>query len=58
MVRVKFFFQGEVCVASSRIFVQEGIYEEFFKKLVEKTKTWVVGDPFDPRSDQGPQVRF
>ncbi|MED6194667.1 Aldehyde dehydrogenase 2 member C4 [Stylosanthes scabra] len=50
------FNKGEVCVASSRVFVQEGIYEEFEKKLVEKAKAWVVGDPFDPKSQQGPQV--
>ncbi|KAB5514272.1 hypothetical protein DKX38_028178 [Salix brachista] len=47
---------GEICVASSRVFVQEGIYDEFVKKLKEKAKNWVVGDPFDPRSRQGPQV--
>jgi len=45
-------------VASSRVYVQEGIYNEFEKKLVEKAKTWVVGDPFDPKSQQGPQVRI
>ncbi|CAK9172798.1 unnamed protein product [Ilex paraguariensis] len=47
---------GEICVASSRIFVQEGIYDDFAKKLAEKTKNWVVGDPFDPSASQGPQV--
>ncbi|KEH21358.1 NAD-dependent aldehyde dehydrogenase family protein [Medicago truncatula] len=50
------FNKGEVCVASSRVFVQEGIYDEFEKKLVEKAKTWVIGDPFDPKVQQGPQV--
>jgi len=24
---------------------------------VEKAKAWVVGDPFDPKVQQGPQVR-
>ncbi|WJX48328.1 Aldehyde dehydrogenase 2 member C4 [Trifolium repens] len=48
--------KGEVCVASSRVFVQEGIYHEFETKLVEKAKNWVVGDPFDPKVQQGPQV--
>ncbi|RDX70942.1 Aldehyde dehydrogenase family 2 member C4, partial [Mucuna pruriens] len=50
------FNKGEVCVASSRVFVQEGIYDEFEKKLVQKAKSWVVGDPFDPKSQQGPQA--
>ncbi|XP_038699144.1 aldehyde dehydrogenase family 2 member C4-like [Tripterygium wilfordii] len=48
--------KGEVCVASSRVYVQEGIYDEFVKKLVEKAENWVVGDPFDPSSNQGPQI--
>lgn len=48
--------KGEICVAGSRVFVQEGIYDEFLDKLVEKAKSWVVGDPFDPNVHQGPQV--
>jgi coniferyl-aldehyde dehydrogenase len=43
-------------VASSRVYAQEGIYDELVKKLVEKTKAWVVGDPFDPKVQQGPQI--
>ncbi|XP_015571674.2 aldehyde dehydrogenase family 2 member C4 [Ricinus communis] len=48
--------KGEVCVASSRVYVQEGIYDELVKKLEKKAKDWVVGDPFDPISRLGPQV--
>lgn len=48
--------KGEICVASSRVLVQEGIYEEVAKRLAEKAKTWVVGDPFNPNVQQGPQV--
>ncbi|KAI4377749.1 hypothetical protein MLD38_015327 [Melastoma candidum] len=51
-----FYNKGEICVAGSRVYVQEGIYEEFEKKLIEKAKGWTVGDPFDPSSLQGPQV--
>ncbi|XWS26875.1 hypothetical protein CRYUN_Cryun26dG0067600 [Craigia yunnanensis] len=51
-----FFNKGEICVASSRVYVQEGIYEKLVKKLVEKANAWVVGDPFDPRVHQGPQT--
>ncbi|KAI9128716.1 hypothetical protein K1719_000199 [Acacia pycnantha] len=50
------FNKGEICVAGSRVYVQEGIYDEFEKKLVEKAKAWVLGDPFDPKVHQGPQV--
>ncbi|XP_038711366.1 aldehyde dehydrogenase family 2 member C4-like [Tripterygium wilfordii] len=48
--------KGEACVASSRVYVQEGIYDEFVAKLAEKAKALVVSDPFDPKSNQGPQV--
>lgn len=50
------FNKGEICMAGSRVLVQEGIYEKFAKRLAEKAKTWTVGDPFDPESRQGPQV--
>ncbi|EXB37033.1 Aldehyde dehydrogenase family 2 member C4 [Morus notabilis] len=50
------FNKGEVCTAGSRLYVQEGIYDEFVKKLVEKAKGWIVGDPFDPNVCHGPQV--
>ncbi|XP_058206764.1 aldehyde dehydrogenase family 2 member C4-like isoform X2 [Rhododendron vialii] len=50
------FNKGEVCVAGSRVFAQEGIYDQLAKKLGEKAKTWVVGDPFDPNVRQGPQI--
>ncbi|XP_078432238.1 aldehyde dehydrogenase family 2 member C4-like [Wolffia australiana] len=48
--------KGEVCVAGSRVYVQEKIYDEFVKKSAEKVKSWKIGDPFDPEVDQGPQV--
>ncbi len=51
-----FFNQGQCCCAGSRIFVQENIYNEFVEKSVEVAKKIRVGDPFDPKTDQGPQV--
>jgi len=47
---------GQTCCAGSRIFVQEGIYDEFLKRFVEKARSIKVGDPFDPVNFQGPQV--
>ena len=56
MLRKGFYenFQGEICVAGSRVFVQEGIYDRFLQKLKEKAKNWVVGNPFDPTTHYGP----
>ncbi|XP_014780969.1 aldehyde dehydrogenase, mitochondrial [Octopus bimaculoides] len=51
-----FFNQGQCCCAGSRIFVEEKIYDEFVARSVEQAKRKIVGDPFDPSSDQGPQV--
>ncbi|KAL8153188.1 hypothetical protein V2J09_010948 [Rumex salicifolius] len=48
--------KGEICIASSRLFIQEGIYDQFMERLVKKTKAQVIGDPFDPKVQQGPQV--
>jgi len=51
-----FLNQGQCCCASSRIFVERSIYNEFSEKLVAKVKTQKVGDQFDEDTDQGPQV--
>lgn len=51
-----FFNQGQCCNAGSRLFVEEKCYDEFLAKSVEKARQRVVGDPFDPKTKQGPQV--
>jgi aldehyde dehydrogenase (NAD+) len=51
-----FFNQGQCCCAGSRLFVQERAYDAFVEKMVAKTKSRKVGDPFDPATEQGPQV--
>lgn len=52
-----FFNQGQCCCAGSRTYVQEDIYHEFVERSVEKAKSRVVGNPFDFKTEQGPQVR-
>src|SRR4051794_33441277 len=51
-----FFNQGQCCCAGSRLFVEEKVHDEFVDKLVKKAKGRKVGDPFDPETEQGPQV--
>jgi aldehyde dehydrogenase (NAD+) len=51
-----FWNHGQACCAGSRIFVQEGIYDKFMEKFVEKAKAIKIGDPFANDIDQGPQV--
>ena len=51
-----FFNQGQCCVAGSRVFVEEAIYDEFLEKMTKKARARKVGDPFLMDTDQGPQV--
>ncbi|XP_058851188.1 retinal dehydrogenase 2-like [Acipenser ruthenus] len=51
-----FFNQGQCCTAGSRVFVEESIYDEFVRKSVERAKRRIVGNPFDPTTEQGPQI--
>ena len=38
------------------MFVQEKIYDKFVDRIVSMNKGRKLGDPFDPQTDQGPQV--
>jgi aldehyde dehydrogenase (NAD+) len=51
-----FFNQGQCCVAGSRLYVEDRVYDEFVHKMTAKAKARRVGDPFDPTTEQGPQV--
>jgi aldehyde dehydrogenase (NAD+) len=51
-----FFNQGQSCCAGSRTFVEEKIYDEFVERSAARAKKRRVGDPFSPRTEQGPQV--
>ena len=51
-----FFNHGQCCCAGSRVFVEEKIYDKFVERSSERAKRRTVGDPFDPRTEQGPQV--
>jgi len=51
-----FYNQGQVCCAGSRLFVEEGIKDEFLSKLTEKAERIAVGDPMDKSTQMGPQV--
>jgi aldehyde dehydrogenase (NAD+) len=48
--------QGQCCCAGSRVFVEEKVHDKFVDKLVAMNKSRKVGDPFDPATEQGPQV--
>uniref|UniRef100_A0A8D1PYZ5 Aldehyde dehydrogenase 1A1 n=2 Tax=Sus scrofa TaxID=9823 RepID=A0A8D1PYZ5_PIG len=51
-----FYHQGQCCIAASRLFVEESIYNEFVRKSVERAKKYVLGNPLTPGVNQGPQI--
>ncbi|XP_038066163.1 retinal dehydrogenase 1-like [Patiria miniata] len=51
-----FLHSGQVCCAGTRIFVQEDIYDEFVRKSKERAERRVVGDPYDVKTEGGPQI--
>ncbi|KAB1272178.1 Retinal dehydrogenase 1, partial [Camelus dromedarius] len=51
-----FYHQGQCCIAASRLFVEESIYDEFVRRSVERAKKYVLGNPLTPGVSQGPQI--
>ncbi|MCB4364725.1 NAD-dependent succinate-semialdehyde dehydrogenase [Hydrogenophaga taeniospiralis] len=47
---------GQTCVCSNRLYVQEGVYDEFVAKFAAKVKTAKVGNGFEDGVNQGPLI--
>ncbi len=47
---------GQKCTATSRVIVEEGIYDRFCEALVAATARLKVGSGLDPKTDVGPAV--
>ena len=56
LVDAIWFNQGQVCCAGSRLLVQEGIADTFYRKLKARMDTLRVGDPLDKCIDVGAVV--
>ena len=56
IIRGAFGLSGQKCSATSRVYVQDGVYEELVDKLVAATETVTVGDPFDVKTFMGPVI--
>ena len=50
------YHSGQICIAGSRIFVQEGIYDRFIQTFTAVAQSFKFGDGFDPESNQGPLI--
>ncbi|EGX97142.1 succinate-semialdehyde dehydrogenase [Cordyceps militaris CM01] len=53
-VIAKFKVTGQTCVCANRIYVQEGIYEKFSRRLVEEVRKFRVGNGADGSVTHGP----
>ncbi|CDR18071.1 unnamed protein product, partial [Oncorhynchus mykiss] len=55
-VRSSFSNQGEICLCTSRIYVERSIYPEFLKRFVAAARKWKTGAPSDPDNNNGALV--
>ena len=55
-VNASFFSTGQKCTATSRVIVEESIYDKFLAAIVERTKKLKVGNGMEPGIDIGPAV--
>jgi aminomuconate-semialdehyde/2-hydroxymuconate-6-semialdehyde dehydrogenase len=53
IVRSSFTNQGQICLCTSRIYVQASIYEAFRTRFVQAVERLTIGDPFDSATQQG-----
>lgn len=49
-----FFNQGQVCCAGSRLYVQNGVYDDVLQGMSDHAKGVKVGNGLDPSTDMGP----
>ena len=55
-VNAAFFSTGQKCTATSRVIVEEGIYDTFLAELIEKTKALKVGNGLEAGVQIGPAI--
>jgi len=51
-----FGFQGQKCSAASRVIALDSCHDLFVERLVESTRSLVIGDPLEPGTDVGPVI--
>src|SRR5438876_2707002 len=49
-----FFCAGQVCCATERVLVHEGVHDAFLEQVLKTAATWQLGDPFDDSTTVGP----
>jgi acyl-CoA reductase-like NAD-dependent aldehyde dehydrogenase len=49
-----FFCAGQVCCATERVLVHEGVHDAFLQEVLKASEEWKLGDPFDDATLVGP----
>ncbi|SFJ40044.1 betaine-aldehyde dehydrogenase [Celeribacter neptunius] len=51
-----FYSTGQICSNGTRVFVQDGLYDDFVARVAERMDGAVIGDPMDEATTIGPMV--
>ncbi|HVH88403.1 MAG TPA: aldehyde dehydrogenase family protein, partial [Terriglobales bacterium] len=54
VARGAFLSAGQKCTATSRVIVEQPVWKEFRRKLIDQAEHMTIGDPLDPKSKLGP----
>ncbi len=55
-IACKFRNSGQTCISANRIYVQDGIYDEFVSRLVDAVAALTVGSGLEPDTKVGPLI--
>lgn len=55
-LRAMFRHSGQSCLAGTRLFLQDKIYDRFLSEFVRHTEALRLGDPLQPDTDMGPLI--
>ncbi|WP_051800762.1 aldehyde dehydrogenase family protein [Streptomyces sp. NRRL F-525] len=56
MIEAAFLTMGQNCTAGSRVLVHHSIADEIVERFTAAARDLVIGDPADPRTQQGPLI--
>ncbi|MFD1481987.1 betaine-aldehyde dehydrogenase [Paracoccus nototheniae] len=55
-ILANFYSAGQICSNGTRVFLQEGIKDDFLARLAERVQAVRMGDPLDPATTHGPII--
>ncbi len=55
-IRAIYANQGEVCLAGSRLLIEDSIYDRFLEEFIKRAAALKIGNPLDDTTDLGPLV--